>query len=592
MPSLTTLTSLTATSGNNIWTAGLIADAAGDLFGTTFMGGAYGGGTVFEIPYIDGSYATAPTTLVSLDAANQNGMSAGLIVDAAGNLFGTTFMGGAYNDGTVFEIAKTGGSYASTPTTLVSFVGTFDGTAYGGGAHPRGGLIADAAGNLFGTMAIAGTSANGGVFEIAKVGGSYASTATVLVSFDGTNGNAPAGGLIADAAGDLFGTTMLGGADGDGTVFEIVKTGGSYASTPTILASFSGNNGLAPQAGLVADAAGNLFGTTAHGGANTVGSTSGDGTLFEIPKAISGYGTLTTLVNFSYYATGASPLASLIVDAAGNLFGSTDVGGSGNYGTLFELPYIDGSYASTPTALASFSGTSVQQFPASGLIADVAGNLFGTASFLSPNGSSGTVFELSGTGFQVPRAVPGFAAVDTTTGRPIVADIQAYTGPVSGLQNEYINITSDSLNMSASTPNWFIHSGSGDDAIAVSSGTNVLDGSTGSNFLTGGTGADTFFVDDRGPTADIWSTANNFQAGDAATIWGVTAQDFGLAWVDGQGAAGFTGLTLHATASGRPTASLTLAGYSHADMADGRLSISFGSDPASGSAYMYVHGNG
>ena len=118
----------------------------------------------------------------------------------------------------------------------------------------------------------------------------------------------------------------------------------------------------------------------------------------------------------------------------------------------------------------------------------------------------------------------------------VSATAQPYTGPVSGLQNEYINITSDSLNISVSTPNWFIHSGSGTDAIAANSGINVLDGGTGSNFLTGGSGTDTFFVDDRGPTADIWSTVNGFHAGDAATIWGVTPQDFGLTWVDGQGA--------------------------------------------------------
>ncbi len=172
---------------------------------------------------------------------------------------------------------------------------------------------------------------------------------------------------------------------------------------------------------------------------------------------------------------------------------------------------------------------------------------------------------------------------------------QPYTGPVSGIQYEYINITSDSLNISASTPNWFIHSGSGTDAIAASSGINVLDGGTGSNFLTGGSGTDTFFVDDRGPNADIWSTVNNFHSGDAATIWGVTPSDFNLSWVDGQGATGYTGLTLHATAAGVPTASLTLVGFNSADMTDGKLSVSFGTTAASGgvpgSAYMYVHAN-
>jgi RTX calcium-binding nonapeptide repeat (4 copies) len=190
-----------------------------------------------------------------------------------------------------------------------------------------------------------------------------------------------------------------------------------------------------------------------------------------------------------------------------------------------------------------------------------------------------------------PPLTSDLAIFDPTTGQAVTAVALPYTGPVSGLQEQYINIAMDSLNISASSPNWFIHSGSGNDALAVSSGINVLDGGTGSNFLTGGSGTDSFFVDDRAATADIWSTVNNFHAGDAATIWGVTPSDFSLAWVDGQGAAGFTGLTLHATAAGRPTASLTLAGFSRADMASGRVSVSFGADPASGSAYVYVHAN-
>jgi V8-like Glu-specific endopeptidase len=190
-----------------------------------------------------------------------------------------------------------------------------------------------------------------------------------------------------------------------------------------------------------------------------------------------------------------------------------------------------------------------------------------------------------------PSGGTGIAVEDTTTNSALNPAVQPYTGPVSGLQYEYINITSDSLNISVSSPNWFIHSGSGNDAIAVSSGTNVMDGGTGSNFLTGGSGTDTFFVDDRGPAADIWSTVNNFHAGDAATIWGVTPQDFDLTWVNGQGASGYTGLTLHATAPGLPTASLTLVRFSQADLSNGRLTVSYGTDPASGSAYMYVHEN-
>jgi Ca2+-binding RTX toxin-like protein len=187
----------------------------------------------------------------------------------------------------------------------------------------------------------------------------------------------------------------------------------------------------------------------------------------------------------------------------------------------------------------------------------------------------------------------GFAAADTTSGQPVPGPPQSYTGPVIGLQHDYITSTSDSLTVGVSTDNWFIHTGRGTDAIAAHGGTNVLDGGTGSNFLTGGNGVDTFFVDDRVASADIWRTVVGFRAGDAATIWGVTPQDFNLAWADSQGATGYTGLTLHATAVGKPIASLTLAGFTSADLTDGRLSVSFGTTAATGgvvgSTYMYAH---
>jgi phospholipase/lecithinase/hemolysin len=196
--------------------------------------------------------------------------------------------------------------------------------------------------------------------------------------------------------------------------------------------------------------------------------------------------------------------------------------------------------------------------------------------------------ELSGT---VPLIV-----TDTTTGQTSAPIGQPYTGPVSGLQEQYVNITSDSLNIAATTPNWFIASGSGNDAIAVSSGTNVVDGGTGSNFLTGGAGDDTFFTDDRGLGSVLWDTVNNFHAGDAATIWGVTPSDFALSWVNGQGATGYTGLTLHVTAAGVPTASLTLTGLTSADLTNGTLTVSYGTTAATtgapGSTYMYIHNNG
>ena len=191
--------------------------------------------------------------------------------------------------------------------------------------------------------------------------------------------------------------------------------------------------------------------------------------------------------------------------------------------------------------------------------------------------------------FSPPTPSVGFAAQDMTAGHQITNGPTVYSGPVAGLQKEFINVTSDNLNVSVSSANWFIHTGSGNDAINVSGGTNVLDGGTGSNFLVGGNGLDTFYVDDRNATTDIWSTVVGFHSGDATTLWGVTASDFNLAWIDGQGATGYTGLTLHASAANKPNASLTLTGYSQTDLTNGRLSVSFGN--VVGNNYMYVHGN-
>jgi phospholipase/lecithinase/hemolysin len=191
--------------------------------------------------------------------------------------------------------------------------------------------------------------------------------------------------------------------------------------------------------------------------------------------------------------------------------------------------------------------------------------------------------ELSGT--------PVLVAGNTTTARPVAAQGQPYTGPVSVVQQQYINITPNSLNIVASTPNWFIHSGGGDDAIAVSGGTNVLDGGAGSNFLTGGSGTDTFFVDERAATATTWSMVVNLHAADAVTLWGVTQGDFLLGWSDGAGAVGFTGLTLTAQSAGKPEALLTLVGFTQVDLTNGRLAVSFGTDAGSGSAYMNLRAN-
>ncbi|MCK1494931.1 hypothetical protein IVB14_32120 [Bradyrhizobium sp. 180] len=377
----TLLASFNAGSNGNDPIAGLIMDAAGNLFGTTPSGGANNGGEVFEIVKTGSSYSSTPSVLVSFNNTNGQAPYGGLIMDAAGNLFGTTEGGGANRDGTVFEIVKSGSSYSSSPTTIATLSSTT-------GIYPVGSLIMDAAGNLIGTTSSGGTNSDGTIFEIVKNGSSYSSTPTVLVTFNGTNGAGPVDSLLTDAAGNLFGTTSSGGANNDGVVFEIVKSGGSYSSTPTILASFSGTNGANPHGNLVADAVGDLFGTTLNGGANN------KGTVFELVKSGSSYGAPTVLASFNG-TNGANPQNGLIIDAAGNLFGAASGGGANNYGTLFEIANNGGSYgALTVLSSLTYAGGG---YPDGNLSLDAAGDLIGTASSGGAGGGGGAVIELAGT---------------------------------------------------------------------------------------------------------------------------------------------------------------------------------------------------
>ena len=296
----------------------LVADAAGDLFGTTSSGGASGDGTVFEI--IKGTMWSAPVTLATFSGTNGSNAIDGLLIDAAGNLFGTTNNGGSSDYGTVFEIAKGTNGYGAL-TTLASFSGA-------NGEYPRG-LTMDAAGNLFGeTIQGGGTNVLGTVFELVKGSSGYGAPVT-LAAFNSALGANPRGGLLIDAAGNLFGETSAGGTNSDGTVFELVKGASGYGA-PVTLATFDGVNQITPRGGLVADAGGDLFGTTYNGGP------ANDGSVFEMVKTGSGYAAPVTLLTFNG-TNGAFPDATLSFDAAGDLFGTTFQGGANNLGTVFEL---------------------------------------------------------------------------------------------------------------------------------------------------------------------------------------------------------------------------------------------------------------
>lgn len=190
-----------------------------------------------------------------------------------------------------------------------------------------------------------------------------------------------------------------------------------------------------------------------------------------------------------------------------------------------------------------------------------------------------------------------FRLTDNTTGNVSLSSGDPYSGPVTGLEWQLGYDGSDNINIRSLRPNSFIHTGSGNDAIDVSpvGGNNVLDGGSGSNFLTGGQasqGKDQFYLDDRNPAAVTWSTLVNFHAGDGATVWGVTPQDFKLTWLDNQGATGYTGLTAVFEKAGVPESGLTLAGFTSADLGNGKLSMSWGAtqtaNGVAGSTYMHI----
>ena len=369
-PTSTTLVNFTGFANGQNPYAGVIADGSGNLYGTTTSAGSNNnGGTVFKIAAGTNTLSTLVTFTGTAYGANPNG---GLIADGSGNLYGTTYHGGSSdNYGTVFKIA----AGTNTLSTLATFTGT-------NGANPEAGLIADGSGNLYGTTYGGGSGYVGTVFKIAA----GTNTLSTLATFtDTANGAKPVAGLIADDSGNLYGTTEQGGSSGVGTVFKIA----AGTNTLSTLATFTGTNGANPEAGLIADGSGNLYGTTVGGGS------SNRGTVFKIAA---GTNTLSTLATFTGTANGAFPYAGLIADASGNLYGTTYGGGSKNDGTVFEIA----AGTNTLSTLATFTGTANGAFPYAGLIADGSGNLYGTTYYGGSVGA-GTVFELSGTGFAVPE---------------------------------------------------------------------------------------------------------------------------------------------------------------------------------------------
>jgi len=388
-------------SDSGIPRAGLVTDKAGNLYGTT-SGFQIGCGTVFELvkPVSVGNPWTED--LIHTFSCNNDATPYdGLIIDSAGNLYGTTFDN---SEGSVFELsppATQGGAW--TETVLHSFTG-----ANGDGAGSVASLIMDSAGNVYGTTENGGirtgqcssTDGCGVVFELtppASQGGAW--TETIVRSFDGPDGQVPAAGVVFDGK-SLFGTTFYGGTNGVGVVFRLLPPAvQGEAWKENVLYNFTGvNDGGYPAANLVVHG-GNLYGTAVGGpeGIDVGTGTCQCGALFELspPATQGGAWTETTLHLFTGGTDGGAPYAAVVFDQVGNFYTTTYIGGTSNEGTVAEFsPPTEVGGAWTETILANFQGGNDGSYPAGSLIFGPSSELYSTTSFGGAQCSCGTVFRV------------------------------------------------------------------------------------------------------------------------------------------------------------------------------------------------------
>jgi|HubBroStandDraft_5_1064220.scaffolds.fasta_scaffold51529_2 uncharacterized repeat protein (TIGR03803 family) len=380
----------------------LLMDQSGNLYGTTQNNGINQGGTVFELTPTGGKrwkYRVLYPFCTLASCADGSVSKANLIADTAGNLYGTTSQGGEFSKGTAFELmpnvnrtkwtfkllhafCSAGGTSCtdgSIPLSGLTYAGAASGTPYDGtsplygttvdggraspgsgvvyqlvpngaganetvlyrfcpksgcldGASPEASVVVDGTGNLYGTTAVGGKSGLGTVFELSLDAGNW--TETVLHSFcaktNCPDGDVPQSEMVMDAPGNLYGVAG-GGKAGDGVAFKLVPSG--KTSQETVLHNFcvktNCTDGASPSTGLVMDGSGNLFGTTAGGGRNSNG-----GTAFELN------GSFRVIYNFCARPScgdGSDPNSTMLVDGTGHLFGTTLGGGAGNGGTVFEI---------------------------------------------------------------------------------------------------------------------------------------------------------------------------------------------------------------------------------------------------------------
>ena len=367
-----------APDGSNPF-AGLTTDSAGNLYGTTADGGfvgtafcQFGCGTVFKLTHSDSGWET--TILYAFNAPPADGgvPASRVIFGPDGALYGTTYEGGANLAGTVFRVAPSAHPCTTPPCPWEESHFSFP-PGYTDGYGPSADVAFDRGGNLFGTTYLGGIGycdqepqSCGVVFEITAPIQQWQES--VVYDFTQEGGYQPYSGVVVDSSGNLFGTATGGGANDKGVVYELMPSGGSW--TQSELYSFTGqSDGARPDGGLIQDSEGNLYGSTVLAGAG------GGGTVFELSPSGGGW-TFHLIYSFS---GSLGPLAALTMDADGNLYGTTYEDGAHHLGNVFKLTKSNGSWSYT--SLYDFTGGADGAMPLSNVVIDSAGNLYGTAGY-------------------------------------------------------------------------------------------------------------------------------------------------------------------------------------------------------------------
>lgn len=376
---------------------GLVFDKAGNIYGVTWEGGKFRGGTVFKLT-TESNGGAAESVLHSFKPDGQDGLdpNGGLILDAAGNLYGTTYTGGSRpcpyylgtrGCGTIYElISQPDGKW--TEQILHEFTG-----GAGDGSNPEAGLIFDAGGNLYGTTYYGGSSKEcgiegcGTVFELTP-GADGTWHEKILFNFHPTAGTNPIAALTLDASGDLYGTTTYAGTGSNGTVFELTpSTSGEWNESVLHSFAFGTTDGADPESGITFDSAGNLYGTTFLGGDE------GYGTLYELTPSGGGPWTETIIHSFQgNFSDAAQPgEGKLVFDTFGNLYGATGTGGTSFQGAVFQFsPSAGGGW--TESILHSFAPGPGGYYPFSNVILDSARDIYGTTG--AYGGGNNSVYEI------------------------------------------------------------------------------------------------------------------------------------------------------------------------------------------------------